>query len=88
MQTAQVWQKLCKEKLPEFPLCMGPPNNIPVHSTTHCEDTMLQYCKSMSVVFSQVSEQVGEALPPPASTPLCTIQPRDWVIIKELRKKH
>ncbi|KAI3355534.1 hypothetical protein L3Q82_018365 [Scortum barcoo] len=72
----------------------GPPSlgvepvTRPLPSTGLCEDDMLQYCKNLSSTLSQISQQVKSALPLPASTSLHDFRPGDWVVIKDLRKKH
>jgi len=66
---------------------MGPINS-PLPSTFICDDAMLSYCQNLSTVLSEVSQTVKAALTPPAGTPLHSLKPGDWVVVKELRKKH
>lgn len=56
---------------------------------THlCENDMLQYCQTLSSVLSQIYQQVKDALPVPAKEPLHNIKPGDYVVVKDLRRKH
>lgn len=56
--------------------------------TTLCEDVMLTYCINLSKSLSDINRQVSDALPLTASTPLHDIQPGDFVLIKNCRRKN
>ena len=64
----------------------GPPGSLP--STTLCEDAMLTYCCKLSSQLSDIRTQVKEALPTPAAEPLHRLEPGDFVLIKDFRRKH
>lgn len=64
----------------------GPPGPLP--STALCEDTMLTYCAKLSSQLAGVRTQVKEALPAPAQEPLHDLQPGDFVLVKDHRRKH
>ncbi|KAJ8333627.1 hypothetical protein SKAU_G00416350 [Synaphobranchus kaupii] len=48
---------------------------------------MISYCVQLSNVLRSVHQQVKAALPEPASGPLHDLQPGDWVVIKDFRRK-
>ncbi|XP_048009377.1 protein NYNRIN-like [Megalobrama amblycephala] len=56
-------------------------------STDLCEHNMLNYCKEMSSLLSDVCVQVKAAQGKPAETPLHNIKPGDYVVIRDLRRK-
>ena len=60
----------------------------PLPDTTLCEHDMLQYCVELDKVFCDISKQVQAAAPEPAETALHSIRPGDFVLIKDLRRKH
>ncbi len=64
------------------------PEPRPLPSTALCEDDMLNYCRNLSLVLSQISQQVKEALPKPAEGVLHDIRPGDFVVTRDLRRKH
>ena len=81
--------------LSPFEILFGRPPNLgvgpvtrPLPSTTVCDDAMLSYCRNLSTVLSQVSQTVKAALPATADKLLHPLQPGDWVVVKELRRKH
>ncbi|KAG1933982.1 transmembrane protein 161B [Pimephales promelas] len=65
-----------------------PHNPRPLPDTTLCEHDMLNYCVELDKVFSDISRQVKAAAPVPAETALHSIRPGDFVLIKDLRRKH
>lgn len=88
-------RKRSRANMSPFEILFGRPPSLgvepvsrPLPSTGLCEDDMLQYCKNLSSTLSQISQQVKSALPPPASISLHDFQPGDWVVIKDLRRKH
>ncbi|KAJ8332358.1 hypothetical protein SKAU_G00426510 [Synaphobranchus kaupii] len=48
---------------------------------------MVSYCVQLTNVLRSVHQQVKAALPDPASGPLHDLQPGDWVVIKDFRRK-
>ncbi len=56
-------------------------------STELCEHDMLSYCKEMSSLLSNVCVQVKAAQGKVAETPLHDIKPRDFVVVRDLRRK-
>ncbi|KAI3364835.1 hypothetical protein L3Q82_001028 [Scortum barcoo] len=60
----------------------------PPPSTTVYENVMLTYCVNLSRTLSSIRQQVAAALPPPASKPLHSLQPWDFVVVKDFRRKH
>lgn len=52
------------------------------------EHNMLTYCQTLSKTILQNREATKTALQSPAPKPLHLIQPVDWVLIKEYRRKH
>lgn len=62
------------------------PRSLP--DTALCEHDMLQYCVELDKVFCDISKQVQAAAPEPAETALHNIRPGDFVLIKDLRRKH
>lgn len=82
-------------KLSPFEILFGRPPNVGMDPyrdrlppTSLCDDNMIEYCKLLSGMLSQVSQQVKAVLPQQATGPLHSIQPGDWVVIKNLRSKH
>ena len=53
------------------------PGNRPLPTTSLCDDDMLHYCKQLSAVLSQISQQVKAALPDPAEGPHHNLKPGD-----------
>ncbi|KAI3354605.1 hypothetical protein L3Q82_019109 [Scortum barcoo] len=79
----------------KVPLQSGEPPHIgaehprePPPSTTVCENVMLTYCVNLSRTLSSIRQQMAAALPPPASKPLHSLQPGDFVVVKDFRRKH
>ncbi|KAI3376441.1 hypothetical protein L3Q82_016897 [Scortum barcoo] len=60
----------------------------PPSSTAVCENAMLTYCINLSRTLSSIRQQVAAALPPPASKPLHSLHPGDFVVVKDFRRKH
>uniref|UniRef100_A0A673ASP5 Uncharacterized protein n=1 Tax=Sphaeramia orbicularis TaxID=375764 RepID=A0A673ASP5_9TELE len=56
--------------------------------TSLLEDDMLSYCKKLSSELSQVQVLVRSALPVPAEGPLHSLQPGDWILVRDFRQKH
>ena len=48
---------------------------------------MVSYCVQLTNALRSVHQQVKAALPVPASGPLHDLQPGDWVVIKDFRRK-
>ena len=67
---------------------VDPPDRRILPSTELCENVMLVYCKKLHSVLSQINSQVRAAQPIPASGPLHKIRAGDWVLVKDLRRKH
>lgn len=74
-----------------FEIVFGrPPNTVlgPVDlSTPLVDEPLIQYCMSLHKSISSVSKQVKAVLPAPADHPFHSFQPRDWVLIKDFRRK-
>lgn len=64
----------------------GPPGALP--STSLCEDALLTYCSRLSSQLAGVRAQVAATLPRPATGPLHNLQPGDFVLVKDHRRKH
>ncbi|MGL5564787.1 MAG: hypothetical protein ACRDC4_03560, partial [Plesiomonas sp.] len=56
-------------------------------STDLCEHDMLNYCKKMSSLLSDICVQVKAVQGKPAEIPLHDIRPGDSVVIRDLRRK-
>uniref|UniRef100_A0A673AQG3 Uncharacterized protein n=1 Tax=Sphaeramia orbicularis TaxID=375764 RepID=A0A673AQG3_9TELE len=56
--------------------------------TSLSEHDMLSYCKKLSSELSQVQVLVRSALPVPAEGPLHSLQPGDWILVRDFRQKH
>ncbi|KAI3357156.1 hypothetical protein L3Q82_015459 [Scortum barcoo] len=76
-------------------LLAAPPPHIgaehprePPPSTAVCENAMLTYCINLSRTLSSIRQQVAAALHPPASKPLHSLHPGDFVVVKDFRRKH
>nr|XP_043874560.1 protein NYNRIN-like [Solea senegalensis] len=59
----------------------------PPPSTALCDHNTLTYCTNLSKQLSDVKKQVIAALPVPASGPLHQLEPGDFVVIKDFRRK-
>lgn len=57
-------------------------------STALCEADMLTYCVNLSLALSDVRRQVVAALPKEATNPLHSLQPGDYVVVKDFRRKN
>ncbi len=49
---------------------------------------MLPYCASVSSVVSDFHKQTKLTLPQPTDRKLHDLKPGDWIVVKNLRKKH
>ena len=56
--------------------------------TGHCEDEMLRYCATLSSVLSEIHQQVKAALPKPAEGKLHDLEPGDYIVVRDLRRKN
>uniref|UniRef100_K7F0T3 Integrase catalytic domain-containing protein n=1 Tax=Pelodiscus sinensis TaxID=13735 RepID=K7F0T3_PELSI len=72
------------------PILLGfePPGKINPSHLSECYDELLQYCIHLSKIAFSLSSQVAEALPVPTDVPCHDVQPGNWVLIKEFRKKN
>lgn len=72
---------------PPFMDITGERRRLP--STDVCENEMLNYCKEMSCLLSQISVQVKAALSRSkvAETFLHKIRPGDFVVVRDFRRK-
>ncbi|XP_036977326.1 uncharacterized protein LOC119032358 [Acanthopagrus latus] len=64
------------------------PGKRQLPGTGQCEDEMLRYCANLSSVLSDIHKQVKDALPAPAAHKLHDLEPGDWVVIRDLRRKN
>lgn len=55
---------------------------------TGLDDDMLRYCCALNNALKLIFPKVKADLPEPASAQLHDIQPGDWVVVKDLRRKH
>ncbi|XP_044060927.1 uncharacterized protein LOC122880155 isoform X1 [Siniperca chuatsi] len=56
--------------------------------TSQCEDEMLRYCTNLSSVLSNIHKQVKEAIPRAAERKLHDLEPGDWIVAKDFRRKN
>ncbi|KAK5933625.1 hypothetical protein CgunFtcFv8_014089 [Champsocephalus gunnari] len=87
-------RKITRSQLSQFEILFGAPPQIglkapgcPLPSTTLCEDAMLSYCVNLSSTLADIRRQVAAALPTPATGPLHRLQPGDFMLIKDFRRK-
>ncbi|XP_058510228.1 protein NYNRIN-like [Solea solea] len=59
----------------------------PPPSTALCDHNTLTYCTNLSKQLSDIKKQVIAALPVPASGPLHQLEPGDFVVVKDFRRK-
>ncbi|XP_038658272.1 protein NYNRIN-like [Scyliorhinus canicula] len=83
-----------RANLSPFEILFGRPPNTGIGPkpvartlTSHCEDEMLRYCPKLSAILSHVQAQVKEALPRPAEGKLYDLQPGNWIVVKDFRRK-
>uniref|UniRef100_A0A7N8WJ00 ribonuclease H n=1 Tax=Mastacembelus armatus TaxID=205130 RepID=A0A7N8WJ00_9TELE len=55
---------------------------------TGMDDEMLQYCCALNQTLKLIFPKVKAALPEPVVGQLHAIQPGDWIVVKDLRRKH
>lgn len=58
---------------------------LPMHLMEH---EMINYCLNLSKLLLKNHQAVKAALPSPAVQPLHNLKLGDWVLVKELRRKH
>lgn len=66
------------------------PDNNPTggnHPHSLCEHDLLSYCVYLSSSLADIRKVVQAALPQPAEGPLHSIQPGDFDVVKDLRRK-
>ncbi|KAF7648342.1 hypothetical protein LDENG_00158280 [Lucifuga dentata] len=80
--------------LSPFEILFGRPAPIGLHPpgqphalTDHCDDDMLKYFKVLSSMLSKNHQQVKDALPQPKEGRLHDLEPGDWVVVKDFRRK-
>lgn len=66
---------------------LGPPKT-PLPDTALCESNMLTYCSNLTKILAGIRQQVIAALPHPAKTQLHTLQPGDFVLVKNFRRQR
>ncbi|XP_062248239.1 uncharacterized protein LOC133956894 [Platichthys flesus] len=66
---------------------VAPPSS-PLPSTDLCDDNMLSYCANLTSSLSDIRRQVTSSLPHPATEPLHNLQPGDFVVVKDFRRKN
>lgn len=49
---------------------------------------MLRYCANLSSVLSEIHMQVKNTIPKAAEKKLHDLEPGDWIVVKDLRRKH
>ncbi|XP_051242098.1 protein NYNRIN-like [Dicentrarchus labrax] len=64
------------------------PPDSPPPSTSLCEHDMITYCTNLSSALSSIRQQVTATLPRPAAFPLHSLQPGDYVVVKDFRRKN
>ena len=52
------------------------------------DDDMISYCCALNNTLNVSFPKVKAALPEPTAVQLHSIQPGDWVVVKDLRRKH
>lgn len=87
-------RKRSKMNLSPFEILFGKPPRVGVNggkqqlpSTDVCKNDMLNYCKELSHVLSDVCVQVKAAQGKAAERPLHSLRPGDFVVIRDLRRK-
>lgn len=53
-----------------------------------CDDDMVSYCTALNNVLKAIFPRVKVALPQPLVGILHKLQPGDWVVVKDLRRRH
>ncbi len=87
-------RKRVKTNLSPFEILFGRPPFMGIEggkqrlpSTDVCENDMLNYCKEMSCLLSNISVQVKAAQGKVAETFLHEVRPGDFVVIRDHRRK-
>ena len=87
-------RKRTRSNLSPFEILFATPPHVgvdapkaPLPSTALCENDMLTYCVQLSSALSDIRRQVSAALPKEATGPLHKLQPGDFVVVKDFRRK-
>lgn len=88
-------QGKAKTGLSLFEIIMGQPMNTGMSSPglrlclreEEFDDSMLNHCINLSNSLKSIHVQVKAALPVPLQGPLHSLQPGDWVVVKNCKRR-
>lgn len=70
------------------PMGVDAPDKCILPSAELCENSVLSYCKNLHSVLTQINSQVKAAQPVPAGGSLHKLRPGNWVLVRDLGRKH